>query len=85
MVDSNPTYQSTAGSIINHLTGDIQYQVVNEQGAIMEVKVFLNQEKFKQYQKSRADNQKLVICIDRSGSMSGTPIRIVKEQCLKVG
>jgi uncharacterized protein with von Willebrand factor type A (vWA) domain len=51
----------------------------------MEVKVFLNQEKFKQYQRARANNQKLVICIDRSGSMSGTPIDIVKEQCIKVG
>ncbi len=36
-----PTYQSQAGSIIADLTGDISYQVVNEVGAIMEIKVFM--------------------------------------------
>jgi hypothetical protein len=43
------TYQSTAGSIINDLTGDIQYKVVNEKGAIIEVKVFLDTSKSKSY------------------------------------
>ena len=26
-----------------------------------------------------------MICIDKSGSMSGSPIEIVKQQCLRVG
>jgi hypothetical protein len=34
---------------------------------------------------ARTNNQKLVICIDKSGSMSGSPIEIVKQQCLLVG
>lgn len=71
MVESKATYMQNAGDIINFLTGDIKYQVVNQQGAIMEVKVFLDQDKFKKYQEARNRKQKLVFCIDKSGSMAG--------------
>jgi hypothetical protein len=45
----NPTYLSQAGTIINDLTGNIQYRVVNQVGATVEIQVFLNKDKFKQY------------------------------------
>lgn len=44
-----PTYLSAAGSIINDLTGTIHYQVVSEIGAVVEVDVFMNKEKYQQY------------------------------------
>jgi hypothetical protein len=43
------TYLSQAGTIINDLTGSIQYRVVNQEGATLEIQVFLNKDKFKQY------------------------------------
>ena len=51
----------------------------------MEIEVFLDKDKFKNYQRDRTRNQKLVICLDKSGSMSGSPIEIVKKQCMEVG
>ena len=52
----NPTYQSQAGSIINDLTGSIQYRVVNQVGATIEIQVLLKKDKFKEYQKERTRN-----------------------------
>jgi uncharacterized protein with von Willebrand factor type A (vWA) domain len=48
-------------------------------GATIEIQVFLDKDKFKLYQSERSKKQKLVICIDRSGSMSGKPLEIVKD------
>lgn len=59
--------------------GTLTYQLLTDDQALVSVRVSLSDEKAKRIKKLRYQQSDLIICLDKSGSMSGSPMDWVKK------
>ena len=63
----------------DNILGDIKYWIVDEDKAILDIKIVITKAQFEEKKKSNMGKSLIFIVIDKSGSMSGSTINAVKK------